>query len=167
VLYVEGSTNEGEDRSIHASLITRPGTVVIDTSGGSQRVEGKCVILTPDGDRIQAKFTCTYLAGCSGDFELVGGAGEKRSFSGGESIVSNQISIPGAIVEQEAVGMALPPTHDYKLPKSSAHRVEDRAYWKRPVTRVEDQVDRRWRLRPALNFAVFVAGSVLTFSKLE
>lgn len=123
VLYVEGRTSQGEERSIDAGLITCPSTVVINTSDGSQTGQGKCVILTPDGDRIYARFTCTgaYLAGCRGEFTLTGGSGEKQNISGGgpiqlKSALANLTTTPGNMLQQAAIGIALWPELKYKLP---------------------------------------------------
>ena len=67
VLYVKG-----DDGSLDAGLITCPATVVINTEDGSQTGHGKCVIMTPEAERIYAEFTCSgvYMAGCNGDFTL-------------------------------------------------------------------------------------------------
>lgn len=123
VLYVEGKTSEGEERSIDAGLITCPGTVVINITDGSQVGKGKCVILTPDGDRIFAKFSCTgtYLQGCRGEFTLTGGTGEKQNISGGgpiqlKSAIAHLVGIPGTMVEQAAIGFAVWPKLSYTLP---------------------------------------------------
>lgn len=123
VLYVEGKTSEGEQRSIDAGLITCPGTVVIDVAEGRQMGEGRCVILTPDGERIYGKFTCsgTYLEGCNGEFTLVGGTGEKQNISGGgpiqlKSAFAHLTAMPGTMVQQATIGIALWPELNYKLP---------------------------------------------------
>lgn len=123
VLYVEGKTKAGEKRSIDAALITCPGTMVINVTDGSQVGDGRCVIVTPDGERVYARFTCagTYLEGCNGEFTLTGGTGEKKNISGGgpiqlKSAIAQLVGIPGTMVEQTAIGIALWPELTYKLP---------------------------------------------------
>ena len=119
ILYVKG-----DDGSLDAGLITCPGTVVINTEDGSQTGHGKCVIMTPEAERIYAEFECSgiYLEGCNGDFTLKGGTGKNESISGGgpiqfKSAFSNlAASVPGSVVEQSAVGVALWPKLTYKIP---------------------------------------------------
>lgn len=118
VLYVTG-----KDDSMDAGLITCPGTLVINTENGSQSGQAKCVIVTPDAERIYAEFTCSgvYMEGCNGDFMLKGGTGDKEHISGGgpillKSAFSNLASISGNIVEQSAIGLAVWPKLTYKLP---------------------------------------------------
>ena len=118
VLYVKG-----KDGSVDAGLMTCPGTVVINTEDLSQEGNAKCVIITPEAERIYARFTCTgeYGAGCNGDFVLTGGTGKNAEISGGgpiqlKSAFGNLTRRPGSIVEQSAVGLALWPALTYKLP---------------------------------------------------
>ena len=118
VLYVTG-----DDGSMDAGLIICPVTVAINTEDGSQVGDGKCVIVTPDGERIYAEFKCSgvYLEGCNGDFTLKGGTGDKENISGGGPILiktafANIAAIPGSVVEQTAVGLAVWPELTYKLP---------------------------------------------------
>jgi len=118
VLYVRG-----DDGSFDAGLIACPGTVVINTADGSQVGTGKCVIITPDAERVYAQFECMglYGQGCNGDFELTGGTGSKTNISGGgevqfKSAFTSLIAMPGNIVEKEAIGMAIWPALTYRLP---------------------------------------------------
>jgi len=119
ILYVKG-----DDGSLDAGLITCPASVTINTEDGSQNGRGKCVILTPESERIYAEFRCSgvYLEGCNGDFTLTGGTGKNESISGGgpiqfKSAFSNlAAATPGSVVEQSAVGVALWPKLTYKLP---------------------------------------------------
>jgi hypothetical protein len=118
VLYVKG-----DDGSSDAGLIACPGTLVINTEDGGQTGHGKCVILTPDSERIYAEFRCSgeYMAGCNGEFTLNGGTGEKENISGGgpiqfKSAFAELAGIPGSIIEQSAVGLAVWPKLTYKLP---------------------------------------------------
>lgn len=119
VLYVTGS-----DDSMDVGLISCPGSILINTEDGSQAGSGKCVITTPDAERIYAKFTCTgiYMSGCDGDFTLTGGTGDKAGISGGgpirfRSAFSDLVrTTAGNIVEQSAIGIAIWPELTYKLP---------------------------------------------------
>ena len=118
VLYVEGG-----DGSTDAGLITCPGTVTINTEDSSQVGRGKCVVVTPDGDRIFGHFVCegAYLEGCNGDFKLTGGTGSNEGISGGGPVklkmaLAQLTSLPGSMVEQSAVGLAVWPELTYKLP---------------------------------------------------
>jgi hypothetical protein len=119
VLYVKG-----DDDSLDAGLITCPATVLINTEDGSQTGHGKCVILTPEAERIYAEFRCSgvYLEGCNGDFTLKGGTGKNENISGGgpirfKSAFSNLAAVtPGSVVEQSAVGVALWPKLTYRIP---------------------------------------------------
>ncbi len=118
VLYVTD-----EAGSMDAGLITSPVTVAINTEDGSQVADGKCVIVTPDSERIYAEFKCSgvYLEGCNGDFTLKGGTGDKENISGGGPIqiktaFANIAAVPGSVVEETAVGLAVWPELTYKLP---------------------------------------------------
>jgi hypothetical protein len=118
ILYVTGA-----DDSMDAGLITCPGVLVINTEDGSQSGKAKCVIITPDAERIYAEFTCSgvYMEGCNGEFTLKGGTGDKENISGGgpillKSAFANLASISGNIVEQSAIGLAVWPKLNYKIP---------------------------------------------------
>ena len=118
VLYVRGA-----DGSFDSGLMSCPGTLVTDTESGGQSGTGKCVILTPDGERVFAAFNCagTFSEGCNGDFRLTGGSGSKAMITGGgevqfRSALGGLVAAPGNVVEQEAVGMAFWPSLTYRLP---------------------------------------------------
>lgn len=118
ILYVSGA-----DGSMDAGLITCPSTLVIDTEDGSQIGRGKCVIVTPDAERVYGEFTCTgqFGKGCEGEFTLTGGTGEKAQISGGGPIqlrgaLSGLALVQGNIVEQTTIGLAVWPKLTYKLP---------------------------------------------------
>jgi len=118
ILYVSGA-----DGSMDAGLITCPATLVINTVDGSQTGHGKCVIVTPDSERVFGEFTCTGVLGegCNGDFTLTGGTGEKTNISGGGPIylrgaLSGLASTTGNMIEQTTIGLAVWPKLTYKLP---------------------------------------------------
>ncbi len=118
VLYVTDETG-----SMDTGLITCPVTVAINTEDGSQVADGKCVIVTSDSERVYAEFKCSgdYLEGCNGDFTLKGGTGDKENISGGGPIqiktaFAKIAAVPGSVVEEVAVGLAVWPELTYKLP---------------------------------------------------
>lgn len=124
VFYVKGDDAELDASTLDAGLITCPAVLTINTSEGTQKGQGRCVIMTPDAERVYAKFECTgtYLQGCNGDFTLNGGTGTKADVSGGGPIQFKSAlgqlvqSTPGSVVEQSAVGLAVWPKLTYKLP---------------------------------------------------
>jgi len=118
VLYVRA-----EDGSIDSGLLTCPATVVINTDDFSQTGKGKCIIITPEAERIYASFECAgeYGQGCNGDFALNGGTGEQENISGGgpiefKSAFASFALTPGHVLEQSSVGLMLLPELAYKLP---------------------------------------------------
>jgi hypothetical protein len=125
VIYVKGQGSQMDISSIDAGLMTCPAVLMINTRDGSQNAKGKCVIMTPDADRVYAKFECTgtYMQGCNGDFTLTGGTGGKANISGGGPIqfksALGQVAqtAPGSIVQQAAVGIAVWPKLTYSVPE--------------------------------------------------
>ena len=118
ILYVRNA-----DNVIDAGLIMCPGTVTIDTTDGSQHGTAKCVIVTPDSDRVFGSFECegVYNAGCEGAFTITGGTGSMQGIIGGgpitlQSAFANATLVPGTIVDQTAAGLALWPALSYTLP---------------------------------------------------
>jgi len=118
ILYVSSA-----DGSMDAGLITCPATLVINTTDGSQTGHAKCVIVTPDAERVFGEFTCAGVLGegCNGDFTLTGGTGEKANISGGGPIQlrgapSRLALTTGNMIEQTTIGLAVWPKLTYKLP---------------------------------------------------
>ncbi len=118
ILYVRDREN-----TIEAGLIMCPGTVTIDTTDGSQHGTAKCVIVTPESDRVFGSFECEGIhnAGCEGEFTITGGTGSMAGITGGgpirlQSAFANAALVPGSIVDQTAAGLALWPALSYKLP---------------------------------------------------
>ncbi|MGR8918040.1 MAG: hypothetical protein ACU85V_00355 [Gammaproteobacteria bacterium] len=123
VVYVKADDAALDISELDTALITCPSSVEIDMASGTALGRGKCVILTPDAERIYAKFECSgkFLQGCRGNFEFTGGTGERANISGGGPIqlksAFGQLAVtPGAVVEQSAVGLAVWPKLTYKLP---------------------------------------------------
>jgi hypothetical protein len=124
VIYVKDDGDELTTATLDAGVIQCPGTLVINTSDGSQHGNGKCVVLTPDGERVFGAFTCrgTHLEGCQGDFTLTGATGTLQGLSGSgplqlKSAFTEYLrATPGSIVQQTAVGLAVWPKLTYQLP---------------------------------------------------
>jgi hypothetical protein len=128
VIYVKDFGSELGAAAIDAGVIQCPGTLVINSRDGSQHGTGKCVVLTPDGERIFGDFVCTgaYLEGCQGEFKLTGGTGGLQGITGGGALelqsgfIEYLSTTPGSIVQQSAVGLAVWPRLTYTLPRASA-----------------------------------------------
>ena len=123
VVYVKDAAAELDIGALDTAVITCPGTITINTENGSQKGSAKCVLITPDGERIYASFECTgtLLQGCNGDFVLTGGSGERAQISGSGPIqlrsgFAQLAATPGAIIDQAAAGVAVWPKLTYKLP---------------------------------------------------
>lgn len=117
ILYVKN-----KEGSYDAGLVTCPGVITIDTKDYGQSGEGRCVISTPDGDRIYAEFKCSGVvgSGCNGEFTLKGGTGAKENISGGgpihfKSAFLDLTATPGNIVDTVYGGLAVLPKLTYKL----------------------------------------------------
>ena len=118
MLYVKN-----KDGSFDTGRVTCPGVITINTIDHSQSGQGRCVILTPDAERIYAEFKCSGIvgSGCNGDFTLKGGTGGMEHITGGGPIqfktaVADLVAIPGNIVETSYAGLAVLPKLTYKLP---------------------------------------------------
>jgi hypothetical protein len=118
ILYVRNT-----DNVIEAGLIMCPGTVTINTTDGTQHGTAKCVIVTPESDRVFGSFECdgAYQAGCEGEFTLTGGTGSMQGITGGgpiklQSAFANAALMPGTVIDQTAAGLALWPALSYTLP---------------------------------------------------
>ncbi len=123
VVYVKDEQAALDIAALDTALITCPASVLIDAASGSQRGSARCVILTPDGERIYARFECSgqFTQGCNGDFEITGGTGDREKMTGGgpiqlKSAFAQLLMTPGAVVEQSAVGLAVWPKLNYRIP---------------------------------------------------
>ena len=90
---------------------------------GSQHGTAKCVIVTPESNRVFGSFECegVYNASCEGEFTITGGTGSMAGITGGgtirlQSAFANAALVPGSIVERTSAGLALWPALSYKLP---------------------------------------------------
>ena len=108
ILYVRNS-----DDVIEAGLIMCPATVTVNTTDGSQHGSAKCVIVTPESNRVFGSFECdgVYQAGCAGEFTITGGGPIKL-----QSAFANAALVPGTVIDQTAAGLALWPALSYKIP---------------------------------------------------
>ena len=118
ILYVRNS-----DDVIEAGLIMCPATVTVNTTDGSQHGSAKCVIVTPESNRVFGSFECdgVYQAGCAGEFTITGGTGSMQGITGGgpiklQSAFANAALVPGTVIDQTAAGLALWPALSYKIP---------------------------------------------------
>ena len=118
ILYVRNS-----DDVIEAGLIMCPATVTVNTTDGSQHGSAKCVIVTPESNRVFGSFECdgVYQAGCAGEFTITGGTGSMQCITGGgpiklQSAFANAALVPGTVIDQTAAGLALWPALSYKIP---------------------------------------------------
>jgi len=114
----------GDDQSTDTGQITCPASVVINPADLSQIGHAKCVIVTPDAERVYGEFSCvgTYGQGCDGDFMLTGGTGSKAGITGGGPIRIRGVSTAlathesGNLIDQETAGIAVWPALHYSLP---------------------------------------------------
>jgi hypothetical protein len=122
IIYVKDHGSSMNISSIDAGMITCPGTITIDTYSKFQVGKGKCVIVTPDSERVYAEFSCLgkHLNGCDGEFKITGGTGEKKSITGSgpiqlKSALSDFAKAPGSVIEQASIGLAVWPELTYKI----------------------------------------------------
>ena len=118
ILYVKN-----KDGSYDAGRVICPGFITININDYSQSGQGRCVILTPDADRIYGEFKCSGVVGtgCNGKFTLKGGTGAKENITGGgpiqfKSAFLNLTAVSGNIVDTTYGGLAVLPKLTYKLP---------------------------------------------------
>jgi hypothetical protein len=118
ILYVKN-----KDGSFDTGRVTCPAVITINTSDTSQSSQGRCVILTPDVERIYAEFKCsgTVGSGCNGNLTFKGGTGAKENITGGGPIqfkaaFADMMAVPGNIVDAAYAGIAVLPKLTYKLP---------------------------------------------------
>jgi hypothetical protein len=113
--YFEGVMEvENDQGALDAAGMTCPGMLEVNLTDGTQRGWGRCIIVTRDGDRVYAGWTCTgtHLEGCGGPFTVSGGTGKFRSISGESTFVVRStvaeyvVSIPEAGVTANFAGQA-------------------------------------------------------------
>ena len=113
--YFEGAM-EAEDKrgELHAASMICPAMLEVNLDNGTQQGWGRCVIVTGNGDRVYAGWSCTgtHLEGCKGPFTVSGGTGRFRSVSGESTFVVRSsmaeyiVSIPEGGVTANFAGQA-------------------------------------------------------------
>jgi hypothetical protein len=113
--YFEGSMEvENKQGELNAASMICPGMLEVNLTDGTQQGWGRCIIVTRDGDRLYAGWSCTgkHLEGCSGPFTLSGGTGKFSSVSGESTfavrsaIAEYVVSIPDGGVTANFAGQA-------------------------------------------------------------
>ncbi|MDJ0948495.1 MAG: hypothetical protein QNJ94_06205 [Alphaproteobacteria bacterium] len=113
-----------KEGTLDAAIMTCPGVAELNLQDGSQKGEGRCVIVTSSGDRVFAKWDCVgvQLTGCSGTFTLTGGTGKLKGITGESpflirSAINRLAASKGtASVEEAAAGIAFLNELKYKIP---------------------------------------------------
>jgi hypothetical protein len=113
--YFEG-VMEVEDKQgeLNAARMICPGMLEVNLTDGTQQGWGRCIIVTADGDRVYAGWSCTgkHLDGCGGPFTVSGGTGKFSSVSGESTFVVRSsvaeyvVSIPEGGVTANFTGQA-------------------------------------------------------------
>jgi hypothetical protein len=88
--YFEGIMEvENKQGALDAASMICPGMLEVNLTDGTQQGWGRCIIVTPDGDRLYAGWSCTgkHLEGCGGPFTVSGGTGKFSSVSGQSTFV--------------------------------------------------------------------------------
>jgi hypothetical protein len=83
--YFEGLMEaENKQGALEAASMICPGMLEVNLTSGTQQGWGRCIMVTRDGDRVYAGWSCTgtHLEGCAGPFTISGGTGKFRSVSG-------------------------------------------------------------------------------------
>jgi len=88
--YFEGlMAVENKQGDLDAASMICPAMLEVHLTDGTQQGWGRCVIVTRDGDRVYAGWSCTgtHLEGCTGPFTISGGTGKFRSIAGESTFV--------------------------------------------------------------------------------
>lgn len=113
--YFEGIMEvENKQGELNAASMICPGMLEVDLTDGTQQGWGRCIIVTGDGDRVYAGWSCTgkHLDGCGGPFNVRGGTGKFSSVSGDSTFVVRSavaeyvVSIPEGSVTANFTGQA-------------------------------------------------------------
>ena len=105
---------ENKQGELNAASMICPGMLEVNLTDGTQQGWGRCIIVTHDGDRIYAGWSCSgkHLDGCGGPFNVSGGTGKFRSVSGESTFVVRSavaeyvVSIPEGGVTANFTGQA-------------------------------------------------------------
>ena len=88
--YFEGVMEvENKQGELNAASMICPGMLEVNLIDGTQQGWGRCIMVTGDGDRVYAGWSCTgkHLEGCGGPFNVRGGTGKFASVSGDSTFV--------------------------------------------------------------------------------
>jgi hypothetical protein len=88
--YFEGlMAVENKQGDLDAASMICPAMLEVNLTDGTQQGWGRCIIVTRDGDRVYAGWSCTgtHLEGCAGPFTVSGGTGKFHSISGESNFV--------------------------------------------------------------------------------
>jgi hypothetical protein len=105
--------------------MTCPGTLEVNLTDGTQPGWGGCIIVTRDGDRVYAGWSCTgtHLAGCGGPFTVSGGTGKfsniavESKFVVQSTVAEYAVSIPDGGVTANFSGEAAWSALRYTTPR--------------------------------------------------
>jgi hypothetical protein len=123
--YFEGIMEvENKQGALDSASMICPGMLEVHLTDGTQQGWGRCIIVTRDGDRLYAGWTCTgkHLEGCGGPFTISGGTGKFTSVSGESTFVVRSsvaeyvVSIPEGGVTANFAGQAAWSALQYKTP---------------------------------------------------
>jgi hypothetical protein len=123
--YFEGLMEaENKQGALEAASMICPGMLEVNLTSGAQQGWGRCIMVTRDGDRVYAGWSCTgtHLEGCAGPFTISGGTGKFRSVSGESrflvrSTIAEYIaSIPDGGVTANFAGQAVWSALQYTTP---------------------------------------------------
>lgn len=123
--YFEGIMEvENKQGDLDSASMVCPATLEVNLTDGTQQGWGRCIIMTRDGDRLYAGWTCIgkHLEGCGGLFNVSGGTGKFRSVSGESVFVVRStvaeyvVSIPEGGVTANFAGQAAWSALKYNTP---------------------------------------------------
>jgi hypothetical protein len=105
--YFEGLMEvENRQEELNASSMICPGILEVNLTDGTQQCWGRCVMVTGNGDRVYAGWSCTgkHLEGCGGSFNVRGGTGKFSSVSGDSTfVVRSAVAEYGATIPEGGV----------------------------------------------------------------
>jgi hypothetical protein len=123
--YFEGVMEvENKQEALDSASMICPGMLEVNVKDGRQQGWGRCIIVTRDGDRLYAGWSCTgtHLEGCGGPFDISGGTGKFSSVSGQSTFVVRSsvaeyvVSIPDGGVTANFAGQAAWSALKYNTP---------------------------------------------------
>jgi hypothetical protein len=106
--YFQGNVELESRGDLQGAGLVCPGLLEINHTAGTQQGQGRCIIATPGGDFLYARWTCTGTPGegCAGPFTVTGGTG-KFSKASGEStfaLRNNVMEVVKTVPERDVTG---------------------------------------------------------------